>query len=392
MGKKSFISSLLGRRAGNGNQQPSVNDTKSDKQVEHGKAKKGAKAATYNLIILDESGSMSCVRRQTISGCNETLNGIRNNAKTYGDLKQYVSIYCFDTVKSRYIFENVPIDDVRDLTPDDYSPNACTPLYDAIGETVSALRRLTVNSDIVGNVTIITDGMENASKKWKHSVVVELIDSLKAQGWVFTFIGANIDVESTAKDLGINSYMKFEQTDDGMRGMFESERRSRRAYSSKLHYMRDREFYSNADERKKKALLHSLNQSYFTEDGDHVAPDYINQLQPDEIFVFGSNIYGKHSGGASLYAVQHFGAVDGQAEGLQGQCYAIPVVGNSFEDTEAAVLRFTDFVVQHPGMKFMLSAVGCGNAGYRVDQIAHLFRQAYSFGNVYVPAAFIPYM
>lgn len=351
-----------------------------------------AKAATYNLVILDESGSMCCVHGQTISGCNETLNGIRFNAKEHGDIQQFVSIYCFDTTNSRYIFENVPIENVRNITEDDYNPCGGTPLYDAIGETVTALRRLTVNSDTVGNVTIITDGMENASRRWSHGDVVRLINSLKAKGWVFTFMGANIDVECTAKGLGIDSYMKFEQTDEGMSEMFEKERRSRRAYNAKIDYMRKRGFYANADELKKQELLGALNESYFTEKGDHVAPDVIRQLRPDQIFVFGSNIYGRHNGGAAGFAVQHFGAIYGQAEGLQGRSYAIPTVGNTYEEMAEAIERFDDFVVQHPDLTFLLTAVGCGNARYSVEQVAVLFRPAYSFGNVYVPASFMPFM
>lgn len=82
---------------------------------------------------------------------------------------------------------------------------------------------------------IITDGYENASKEWNHSSVVELIESLKKKGWIFTFMGANIDVEQTSRSLGIDSFIEFQKTDAGMREMFECERRSQRAYSKKCH-------------------------------------------------------------------------------------------------------------------------------------------------------------
>ena len=121
---------------------------------------------------------MSGVRRQTISGCNETLNSIRNTAKDQPDIKQFVSIFCFDNTNSRYIFQNVPVEETRDLTTADYSPNSCTPLYDAIGYTVTQLRRLIADSDSVAVVTIITDGYENASRRWNHHSVVELIKLL----------------------------------------------------------------------------------------------------------------------------------------------------------------------------------------------------------------------
>ena len=81
-----------------------------------------------------------------------------------------------------------------------------------------------------------------------------------------------------------------------------------------------------------------------------------------------------------------------QAEGIQGKSYAIPTDGNTFDELKEAVGRFTDYVVMHPQNKFMLTAVGCGAASYSVDQIAPLFKQAYSFGNVYVPNDFLKYV
>ena len=385
-------------------QHPEQNETSSPKDEqdpakddEKGKtpesdAKISPTSATYNLIILDESGSMSGVRSQTISGCNETLNSIRNTAKDQPEIEQFVSIFCFDTSNSRYIFQDVPIEDTRDLTPEDYCPNSCTPLYDAVGYTVTELHRLIEKTDSVGVVTIITDGYENASRRWNHHSVVELIDSLKKKGWVFTFIGANIDVEETAKGLGIDSYMKFEQTDEGMSAMFEEERRSRRAYSEKRRYMSRMAGFCALEDEERQELLGAMNKNYFVNGRRRIAPDCIKELGPEGVFVFGSNILGKHNGGAALYALEHFGAIDGQAEGIQGRSYAIPTDGNTFEELKEAVGHFTDYVVMHPQKIFMLTAIGCGSAGYTPEQIAPLFQQAYSFGNVYIPESFFKYM
>lgn len=348
-------------------------------------------SALYNLIILDESGSMSGVTKQTISGCNETLNGIRALAKDNSKQKQYVSVFCFDTSNSRYLFENKPIEDVKDLTSKDYSPNACTPLYDAIGYTVNRLKSIATSTDSIAKVTIITDGYENASKQWSHASIVTLIESLKNKGWLFTFIGANIDVEKTSRSLGIDSYMEFKQTDAGMKEMFDCERRSQMAYAKKMAYLRNRELFRKACEEKREEMFGAMNENYFTE-GERVTPSIIHTLAPNEVLVFGSNILGKHNGGAARQAVIHFGAKMGQAEGIQGQSYAIPSVGNTFEDIKAAVDRFTEYVVLHPKQKFMLTAIGCGNAGYTPRQIAPLFREAYEFGNVYVPASFLPWV
>lgn len=376
--------------------EPSIKDEENQKAKENGTQDKqedqpAPVSETYNLIILDESGSMTDVRDQTVSGCNETLNSIRIMAKKQPDIKQYVSIFCFDTTNSRYIFRNAPVEETRDLTTDDYAPCSCTPLYDAVGYTVTQLRSLIADSGAVAVVTIITDGYENASRRWNHSSVVELIAGLKKKGWVFTFIGANIDVEQTASGLGIDSYFKFEQSDEGMSAMFERERRSRSAYNRKRHFMEGMTGFKDMPNEDREELLGNMNYNFFV-DEERVAPYLIKSLADNEIFVFGSNTLGLHSGGAALYAKEHFGAEEGKSEGMQGQSYAIPTDGNTMEELEAAIERFTTYAVMHPQNKFMLTAVGCGAAGYSVNQIAPLFRKAYSFGNVYVPADFLPFM
>lgn len=334
---------------------------------------------------------MSDVRGATISGCNETLASIRNIQKEQPSVRQFVSIFCFNTSRSRYVFHDTPIENVRDMTMEDYCPNACTPLYDAVGETVLQLFRKIVPQEAKGNVTIITDGYENASRKWTLPLVKELIAMLKKKGWVFTFIGANIDVESAASSLGIDSFMKYEQTETGMDDMFKCERRSRRAYNEKMRYMKTSKYYQELSKEDQDQMTGALNTGYFVKDL-RIAPDNIVSLNENEIFVFGSNLDGAHDGGAASYALQHFGAQLGQTEGIQGQSYAIPTNGNSFGDVRKAVERFTEYVVFHPQNRFLLTAVGTDNAGYDVSQIAPLFRQAYAFGNVYVPRSFIKYV
>ena len=142
---------------------------------------------------------------------------------------------------------------------------------------------------------------------------------------------------------------------------------------------------------KRDVQLGAMNENYFVEK-ERIAPEFIESLGEKEVFVFGSNIQGIHNGGAAKFALMHFGAIMKQAEGIQGQSYAIPTDGNTFEELKGAVGRFTDYVVLHPQNRFMLTAVGCGAACYSVDQIAPLFKQAYSFGNVYVPKDFLKYV
>ena len=122
-------------------------------------------------------------------------------------------------------------------------------------------------------------------------------------------------------------------------------------------------------------------------------PDYIDTLLPKQIFVFGSNALGYHTGGASGTARKKFGAVWGQAEGLQGQCYAIPVdYGKNVRkdgEVRAAVGRFVTFAKEHPDLFFLVTRVGCGIAGYHDDEMAQFFIDALELKNVSLPKSFV---
>ena len=89
------------------------------------------------------------------------------------------------------------------------------------------------------------------------------------------------------------------------------------------------------------------------------SPNYITKLQPDEIFVFGSNLAGMHGGGAARLAYQRFGAVWGQGVGLQGQSYAIPTMQGGVETIQPYVDEFIEFAKQHPQLKFLVTEIGC---------------------------------
>lgn len=122
-------------------------------------------------------------------------------------------------------------------------------------------------------------------------------------------------------------------------------------------------------------------------------PDYIDTLLPKQIFVFGSNALGYHTGGASGTARKKFGAVWGQAEGLQGQCYAIPVdYGKNVRkdgEVRAAVGRFVTFAKEHPDLFFLVTRVGCGIAGYNDEEMAQFFIDALELNNVCLPKSFV---
>lgn len=127
-------------------------------------------------------------------------------------------------------------------------------------------------------------------------------------------------------------------------------------------------------------------------------PDNLTFLAPNEIFVFGSNTKGVHGKGAALHAKRAFGAINGQPEGLQGQSYAIPTrefsrsgVYPKLKTLPLSAIReyvneFLRFAELNPHLRFYVTKIGCGNAGYNFEQIAPMFRDAPK--NVSIPAEF----
>ena len=114
-------------------------------------------------------------------------------------------------------------------------------------------------------------------------------------------------------------------------------------------------------------------------------PNLINELQPGEIFVFGSNLAGMHGGGAAYAAYRKFGAIWGQGVGLQGQSYAIPTMQGGVETIKPYVDEFIAFVREHTELTFLVTRIGCGIAGFRDEQIAPLFENAHQLPNVVLP-------
>ena len=120
---------------------------------------------------------------------------------------------------------------------------------------------------------------------------------------------------------------------------------------------------------------------------ERITPSQVNVLADGEIFVFGSNFQGRHMGGAARVAQEKFGAVWGIGEGLQGRTYAIPTM-EGLENLAPAVQRFTSFARQHKELKFFVTAIGCGIAGYQAEEIAPLFLDAAYLANVCLPLSF----
>ena len=117
-------------------------------------------------------------------------------------------------------------------------------------------------------------------------------------------------------------------------------------------------------------------------------PDYISELKNGEIFVFGSNLAGQHGGGAARLAYNQFGAEWGVGVGLTGQTYAIPTMHGGVDAIAPYVDDFIEFAREHREMKFFVTRIGCGIAGFRDEDIAPLFRNALTVSNIVLPKSF----
>ena len=119
------------------------------------------------------------------------------------------------------------------------------------------------------------------------------------------------------------------------------------------------------------------------------SPQWIRSLNDNEIFVFGSNLDGFHGGGAANIAMK-WGAVWGQGTGLQGQTYAIPTMFENADEIRPYAAEFIEFAKAHPELKFLVTEIGCGIAGFTVEEIAPLFARAVeeNVENIFLPERF----
>ena len=188
----------------------------------------------FNMIIVDESGSMCVIERQALAGINETIETVKKMQQLHPDMEQRISLLTFDSGHKTFKYDNVKADNVNTLSARDYNPRGGTPLYDAIGISIAKLNAQTSEKDNV-LVTIITDGEENCSEEYNLHMVKTLISKMKKQGWTFTLIGTdNLDVEGMAGLMNIDNHLAFTQDEEGTRMMFARENRARMRYNESV--------------------------------------------------------------------------------------------------------------------------------------------------------------
>ena len=160
---------------------------------------------TEMVFILDRSGSMYGLEKDTIGGFNSMLGKQKNQ-----DGEAFVTTVLFDH-EYKIIHDRLSVKDVPEMTEKDYQVRGSTALIDAIGKTIhhiTNIHKYARKKDVPENTifVIITDGMENASREYTSDIVKKMVEHAKAEhGWEFIFLGANIDAVETAKHFGIDS-------------------------------------------------------------------------------------------------------------------------------------------------------------------------------------------
>jgi len=222
------------------------------------------KAKIYNLIILDKSGSMESIRKEAIDGYNETLGMIKAAQLKFLETQEHrISLTTFCDCGMDMIYDMVPVKDAEKLSKAKYEPCCGTPLYDAIGISVKKLKEC-VKGDKQANVvvSIITDGFENASKEWSGAAVKALIDELKEEGWMFSFIGSAYNAKELAMNISITNTMQWSNTPDGTREMFVQENDARSRHYSRLQNLSE-SGTGHLNEEELKAQKRKISDNYF---------------------------------------------------------------------------------------------------------------------------------
>lgn len=188
---------------------------------------------TYNIIILDRSGSMWPILQETVSGADSIIQDIKLQCSD--SCQQIITLMSFSSKGNIYHSLHCSADSMPLFTKNDYTPEGTTPLFDAIGETCKKAEVYVDSMDFdIVSVSIITDGLENSSCTYNQAAIQTMIARLSEKGWLFAYIGAGHNVKGVADTLGIKNYMTFTKNSDGTKDMIERNRTSRFNYYKKM--------------------------------------------------------------------------------------------------------------------------------------------------------------
>jgi uncharacterized protein YegL len=191
----------------------------------------------FNLIILDESGSMSSIHKSIVDGFNELVGSIKGTAIQHSEQHHFVSLVTFNSLGIKTKLDRGDVSKLEKITYEQFEPDAMTPLFDAIGFSVNQLKKALKalkQEEYHVLVTILTDGEENASTEYDQKTIKKLIDALKETNWTFTYIGANHDVVNTAAAISISNTMEFSADTAGVQAMINVEKRARAGFFERM--------------------------------------------------------------------------------------------------------------------------------------------------------------
>lgn len=212
------------------------------------------KHQVHNLIILDESGSMSSIKTTIIQGFNELVQTIQGIEKQFPEQEHFISFVSFNGLGQKLLHFIDPASKLKQIDDKSYNPDASTPLFDAMGFSINKLKQsLQGQTDYNVLVTILTDGEENASKEFSGNDIKKLVEELKQNRWTITYIGTDHDVEKIALSLSINNTMFFAKSEAGIKDMFLKEQSARAKYSQKIRSKEDTtsNYFDDTDDDKK---------------------------------------------------------------------------------------------------------------------------------------------
>lgn len=220
------------------------------------------KHKVHNLIILDESGSMSSIKPSIINGFNELVQSIKGIQKQFPEQEHCISMVSFNGFGIKVLHFMDDVSKLNKINSENYKPDSMTPLYDAMGFSFSKMQKvLESTNDYNVLVTILTDGEENASKEYSGIAIKRMIEELSEGNWTFTYIGTDHDVEKFASNMSIKNSMVFDKNSDGIKTMFKND------YDSRVRFSR------NISEKKE------FKENYFSK--ENTDPVTIEKIEPN---------------------------------------------------------------------------------------------------------------
>lgn len=196
----------------------------------------------FNLIILDESGSMQSISEATMEGLKSVFATIREGMEKFPEQEHTVSLVSFSSERIKEILWNAPVVKIPRNFERSYKPDGGTPLYDAIGFSLKKLQKMLGSLSTDGYnvlVTILTDGEENSSERFTFQQVKGLIGELESGPWTFAYIGAGLSAYEVARSLNIQNALAYNPSPDGVDVLFQLTRTANMHYLNKIAKLED---------------------------------------------------------------------------------------------------------------------------------------------------------